>query len=252
MHLLHWVLAPSESLGSAFPAEWGAPPSVPPGFGSGVVSVLYSDIGEQFYKACGPAPGVDGWSLAPHVLTTWDLSTILKSAGQEAQGENGWTLLASPDVDEVVTRDSELIIEETSRAGFTFLPRKGLVDYQQKRAEWFMDEALKCYWGAESDTKAQDRPLALWTFEFLPQAPKTLLITRLRCPKERLATLIMQAAKYAKDFDVERIQVWNMPEELRQEAEKMGGESVPADEHLACMKWYGDGESTVEWLHNEK
>ena len=55
--LLHWALRP-RSRHDAFPtSQWGAPPDAGTlkklGLANAALSVLYSDVGPEFYRACG-------------------------------------------------------------------------------------------------------------------------------------------------------------------------------------------------------
>ena len=70
MSLLHWVLAPYSSL-PPFQEKWGSlPPSVA-SCGNASFSTLYSDIGPEFYRNCGPDEGSDGWVVREPVERTW-------------------------------------------------------------------------------------------------------------------------------------------------------------------------------------
>ncbi|KAJ2934544.1 hypothetical protein H1R20_g2579, partial [Candolleomyces eurysporus] len=266
MSLLHWVLGPASSFPSAFPEAWGQPPAVPEGFGSGIVSVLYSDLGPDFYKATGPAPGVDGWTGDPYTVSTWDVKAVLEKTKDEARRDQ-WTLLNKEQTKEWWNQDSELILQEVSSKpqsstsiAFTFLPRKGVAEFLQRRIEWFVNsmERPPPYYGAllsspsPSDGGPSSDAFASWAFELYPGSPKTLLITRLRCPKEELLrSLLGCIAEYAKDFGIERIQVWSLPGELKAAGEEIGGTTVHPEDHLPSAKWYGSG-PIAEWLYNEK
>ncbi|KAJ2934512.1 hypothetical protein H1R20_g2580, partial [Candolleomyces eurysporus] len=266
MSLLHWVLGPASSFPSAFPEVWGQPPAVPEGFGSGIVSVLYSDIGPTFYKASGPAPGVDGWTVDPYTVSTWDVKAVLERTKDEV-GKDQWTLLNKEQTKEWWNQDSELILREvpskpqsSTSIAFTFLPRKGVAEFLHRRIEWFVNsmERPPPYYGAllsapgPSDGEPSSDAFASWTFELYPGSPKTLLITRLRCPKEELLrSLLGRIAEYASDLEIERIQVRNLPGELNVAGEEIGGATVHPEDHLPSVKWYRSG-PIAEWLYNEK
>ncbi|KAJ2915050.1 hypothetical protein MD484_g5375, partial [Candolleomyces efflorescens] len=198
MSLLHWVLAPASSFPSGFPEAWGQPPTVPEGFGSGIVSVLYSDVGPKFYKASGPAPGVDGWRSVPYTATNWDVATILERTKDEAR-KGQWTMLTKEQTKDWWNKDSQLILQEApskpqppTLTAFTFLPRKGVAEFLQRRIEWFVNrlERPPPYYGAllssssPSDGEPSSDAFASWAFELYAGSPKTLLITRLRLCKE--------------------------------------------------------------------
>ena len=64
LRLLHYVLG-DRSLLPPFPAEWGAPPSPPDKrtVPSGIASILWSDVGSQFYGKCTIGPSSPGWIM---------------------------------------------------------------------------------------------------------------------------------------------------------------------------------------------
>lgn len=198
MRLLHWVIASPSAFPSPFPEAWGKAPAVPEGLGQGVVSVLYSDVGSQFYKACGPCPGADGWVAAPHIITTWSMETTLQESGP-ASTQDKWRLVGKDKLKEIIDGDSELIVEEAptlespdAQTAFTFLPRKGLAEYLYRKIDWYLDQMTDPpqQWGIESTAGYPGRnDFAIWTFELLPNSPKTLLITRLRCQKDALSEM---------------------------------------------------------------
>jgi hypothetical protein len=75
MRLLHWVLARPDARASQFPEAWGEAPASVEGFMNASVSVLYSDVGTDFYASCGFLPGThDGWTVAPRAATSWKVS----------------------------------------------------------------------------------------------------------------------------------------------------------------------------------
>ena len=88
MRLLHHVLARPEAL-PPFPEEWGAPP--PEGAPvRGVCSVLYSDVGPDFYAQAGPAPGKDGWLICGTMSSVWsDLDFILDNVPPPPEHQSG-------------------------------------------------------------------------------------------------------------------------------------------------------------------
>ena len=74
--LLHWVISgrTSEYNLPHFPVEWGAPPPEVAEVGNGVFSVLYSDVGEKFYKQAGPGmEKARGWEARGPISTVWEI-----------------------------------------------------------------------------------------------------------------------------------------------------------------------------------
>lgn len=93
MRLLHHVLAPSERL-PEFPETWGAPPQVQhSGLGDALFSVLYSDVGEEFYPKCGPIHGMSGWEIRDPWSVVWNANTSVQLSLGDADSEGEVTLL---------------------------------------------------------------------------------------------------------------------------------------------------------------
>ncbi|KAG1746774.1 uncharacterized protein EDB91DRAFT_1267561 [Suillus paluster] len=87
MSLLHWVNASRDHL-PKFPEAWGVPPEEVADSGDGLFSVLYSAIGEEFYRSAGPGGNEGGgWELRAPISTTWEVGT-------EEDDDEGWTWLA--------------------------------------------------------------------------------------------------------------------------------------------------------------
>ena len=265
MRLLHWVIGLQATLSpSKFPEEWGLPPPIPDGFGDATVSVLYSDVGPTFYKACGPFGGDHGWTVTRQEFTDLAVDTALtKAQGMDASGAGKWVFMPTSDLEEVWKADSEALSKESpanldasTQAAWTFLPRRGLGQFIQDRSKLAircMEKRPKFFGiklGGEGDAIL---PFASWTLEFTKNAPKTLLITRLRCSKELIQGMLVEVAQYAKEYGIERVQIWNCPEELLDEVRTLGATVQTAHEHLSSVKWYGEEDpSSVLWLHNEK
>lgn len=91
LQLLHYVLAPLEHL-PPFPAEWGSPPDVPPGFGDAEFSFLHSGIDGSFYTRCTQGSGAsaqDGWVPKPPHTRLWNVtpSPVLPPDGEVLDAE---------------------------------------------------------------------------------------------------------------------------------------------------------------------
>ncbi|KAG6832994.1 hypothetical protein H0H87_012580 [Tephrocybe sp. NHM501043] len=253
MRLLHWVLADTTLLPAEFPNEWGAPPTKVVHAGDGWFSVLWSDVGAEFYKRCGPTKDQDGWIVRSPVSTTWDV-------GQESTSTDGrdsdWTLLDEAGVSKLWENDAESIVQtlslaENHQACFAFLPYKGVAAFQYWRnmdilAKYFTPSIQ--HWGIIADPDT----FATWTFE-IRSLPKTLLITRLSCSPLDFEALWSRVMSIARKLGMEKVEMYNVPDNLHSIVTHLGGTSFEREEHLSAFKWYGAEESNkVAWLLNER
>lgn len=175
MRLLHWVLAPrtAPALPRTFPREWGAPPDAATLAALGVAnagfSVLYSDVGRAFYRACGPEPlslspgGVgNGWHVVGAQSTFWNLCDPNSEPEAEAEafaekkldrGEGAVpslriARLSEPDLAALYDHDArwmrdDLVRDRETRPGrtqFTFLPNGGVGVFVVRRTMDFTPE----------------------------------------------------------------------------------------------------------------
>ncbi|OBZ77486.1 hypothetical protein A0H81_02372 [Grifola frondosa] len=222
MCLLHWVLAPRSVLPFEFPATWGAPPdreiAARRGMGVAQFSVLYSDVGPDFYRACGPE------------------------------------------------RDSRT----GGRTSFTFLPDKGVGAFVVQRTMSFtpnLEPVLPSNtWGvlllpagasdlgaALAETSLHGLPsFVAWTLD-LRTSPRTLVVTRLRANTSTLPRLLNLMKDAARKADVEKIEIWYLPDKLQAVANEQGWKTAERLEHLSAVKWYGrKSEADIDWVFNEK
>ncbi|KAG6919530.1 hypothetical protein DXG01_005120 [Tephrocybe rancida] len=252
MRLLHWVIADASLLPAVFPDVWGAPPARVTHAGDGRFSVLWSDVGAEFYQRCGPTKDQDGWIVRDPVSTTWDVSQ--EGLSPEATNSD-WTSLDEAGVSKLWEDDanniaSTLSVPDTFKASFSFLPHKGVAAFQHWRNMDVLQRHVSPriqHWGiiANSDT------FATWTFE-VKSRPKTLLITRLKSCPEDFDKLFLKAMSTARIHGMEKIEVYNLPPNLQSASTRLGGVTVERKEHLSAFKWYGmQAPSEVAWVLNE-
>ncbi|TFK39381.1 hypothetical protein BDQ12DRAFT_704932 [Crucibulum laeve] len=268
MRLLHWIIASRDLLPSVFPEEWGAPPPATEGFGDGRFSVLWTDVGEKFYRGCGTLPGTsDGWTVAPYSTIVWDLHERRKSVHGPSLF---WSWLDEIAVSEHWKADSQMIQEDLLSTAkslsvsnehivFAFLPSKGLAEFPHKRAQLFWQKLSPStlHWGiALKDSEPAGKigkTFASWTLELYPGAPKTLFITRLRAQEHDFEDLMRAVIKYAEDIGMQSIEVWNLSSEFQNTAKHLGAKAVQRADTVPAFKWYGAESSyEVNWLANEK
>ncbi|KAF5383843.1 hypothetical protein D9615_003652 [Tricholomella constricta] len=261
MRLLHWVIADASRLPRAFPEEWGAPPVNVACAGDGLFSVLWSDVGTNFYSRCGPAADQEGWIVRDAVSTTWDVRHESPISDQDPA--SGWTWLDEPGVLDLWEKDANHIasilkLPDNFRVSFTFLPNRGVAAFQHRRNIHFLNQLVPRieHWGIMAEPRssgAMPAAFATWTFDARPPGPKTLLITRLDCRPDDFENLFAMVTTAAKRQGMEKIEIYNLPEQLQPAATKLGGTTGERDEHLSAFKWYGtEDPRQVAWLLNER
>lgn len=243
MRLLHWVMAPHSSL-PPFPKAWGAPPTAT---GSARFSVLYSDIGD-FYSLCGPREELgEGWTIRGAVGTVWKL----ESESTEDETPSEWVDISG--VTEMLEADTPLMKEDviksaksTGRTSFAFLPWDGVGVAQIHRVLLGPPIPPIDRWGVA--LKGDPGTFAVWTVDNV-----TLLIIRIRATRGTFPELLRKVFGVAREYGMQTVEVWNLPEELVEIAGRLGGKTGKRDEHLPAFQWYGDEKvEEIEWIFNEK
>jgi len=262
MRLLHWFLAPRTAFATGFPTAWGPPPDIShiPGAGTAQFSALYSDIGKDFYRACGPSDQIG------HGCNTTLVSTP----------SNDWLWLKENDVKSVWEHDTEWMRSDvvaraaaTGHTAFSFLPGAGVGAFTIQRSMSFTDGNVPVLptdiWGVAllpngpgniHDTLAQstETPLtyATWTLD-VRSSPRTLVVTRLRAAPQTLPRLLDRIVEAGRRDHIERLEIWGLPSGLQEAARAQGWTTEDRVEHLSAFKWYGpEPEEEIEWLFNER
>lgn len=270
MRLLHWVLANLRFReATIFPKAWGTPPEAPDNVGNAAFSVLYSDVGAQFYESCGPSISVGGgWSVKSPVSTLWRLKAqetheSLDLGGNMVIGE--WRMLRLEDLNHVWEKDAGAMRANlakrhtTGRSPFlcAFLPSQGVTAFQIQR---LVDTTARGNplpgdtWGIENIEDGAGGPVfASWTVELKGPGPKSLVVTRLRVRPDRFPDLLKLISAEARQFEAEVIEVWNLDTELVNLAHQLGGRTIMREEHLPSLAWYGpNATADVNWAYNER
>lgn len=256
MRLLHHVLA-SPSAVSPFPPEWGSPPDRPEWLEDGLLSVLYSDVGD-FYTHYGPTPHNPGWSPTERRSTIWK---IQDTASEPTPCPAA--LMNELELANLLRRDDDLIRweltqEDTSTARWTFLPGDGQMDFLIKRftgsRSWVAEARSEASFGAY--LPGDSLRYAAWTFEMRPE-PSRLIICRIRLGSEKGAeesfrTLVQAALSCARQIGVKQVEVWNLSDTLQKIASDFGAVTMERDDHWPCVAWYGPPDEAHEWVNNEK
>lgn len=276
MRLLHWVLAPRSAL-PPFPEAWGAPPDVPAELGvqNAQFSVLYSDVGKEFYRACGPTaePGY-GWLTRGAIESSWYAAKAPAGAPSGSTAPHIW--LSEDDAKHVWSLDVPLMNTDlakaaasTSHVAFSFLPHKGVGAFVVRRTMLFKEDRSHVLpfdtWGvlllpnsvvgmddAFADPDKQPT-YATWTLDSLHESERLLVVTRLRASKETLLAVLKLVVQFARRENISKIEIWGLEEELQAAAREVGWETVDRTEHFSAFKWYGkENEDDLLWMFNEK
>jgi len=257
MRLLHWVIASRANL-PKFPEAWGMPPEEVADAGKGLFSVLYSDVGEAFYRSAGPGGEGGGWEKRGEISTVWEV--------EEEGGDNeGWTWLTHDQLSGLWNRDAERIRKEIAsmptsdtsylaehpEAFVTYLPTDGVCAFHVPRSTYGTKFSVAGgFWGVQSSSDPST--YASWSVDMRPPPP-TLIVTRLCASEETFPGLIAKIKQAARQSGVGKVEIWNLRAGLRNVAEKTGGRTFMRNEHLPQIVWYGPGATeNVEWAYNEK
>ncbi|KAJ3558224.1 hypothetical protein NM688_g1052 [Phlebia brevispora] len=256
VRLVHWVLAPEGSISAQFPPAWGAPPVA--GMQDAVFSVLYSDIGDRFYRhngSCLPDSSL-GWVTTGSINTSWSVRDIPSDAAQ-------WKLLSKEDALAVWDEDARLMkndVAEKARDGAvvcSFVPNRGLGRFSIERIMLFKEGLTHALpletWGVQLIGSSMDAPLVFATWTLENSLSKTMVLTRLRATESTFRGLLARVMEFARQSGLETVETWNLPEELHAVAKELGGTTFKRKDHLSSIKWYGaEAEDEVQWLFNEK
>ncbi|KAG6836988.1 hypothetical protein H0H93_016692 [Arthromyces matolae] len=248
MRLVHWVIADASLLPPNFPHEWGAPPPRVAHAGDGWFSTLWSDIGPDFYRQCGPTKETEGWEVRSPLSTFWNVESITSTPGTAS-----WTLLDEFGNVKLWEDDTKNIMHTLSpvnghKVTFAILPSCGVAAFQHwrnidilKKSGFTLTEPLGIFGDAVT--------FATWTFDIMA---KTLLVTRLSSPTVKFANLLTAIALIAQKHGMERIEVYNLPDTLQSEASRLNATTVERKGHLSSFKWYGEeAYDQVAWVLNE-
>ncbi|KAH8835757.1 hypothetical protein DL96DRAFT_1702722 [Flagelloscypha sp. PMI_526] len=245
MHLLHWALAGntlSKKAAISYPLDlWGEPPNVP-SEGDGVVSVLFSDIGSEFYRVAGPTPSV----VSPPPLL------------------DEWTLVQDPlTLDGIWDREADRIrhyfssLSVDAIPAMSFLTDEGVARFQYAR---LVPEIFSIHprappdpnWGLISSTTSpgEEETFATWDIEL--KDPAKLVVTRFRCPSnnhQKFESLVYKLLDLAREYGFDEVEIWNLAPDLQG---VLNGKTIWRHDHLACMAVYRPDLKDAEWLFNEK
>jgi hypothetical protein len=263
MRLFHYVIA-DPSLLPPFPVDaWGAPPFIPPNanfpFGTAVASVLYSDVGSNLYRVCGPGIGMGAnnkaWLEHGPIGTIWPVDVGEEDLAAEIEWipEDGMTPIWELDA-AAMRSDIHTTSTDTHATTFHFLPNGGVAQFIFERNKHAVPDHLvgKLMWGVKlaADPDALCPPFATWALDPDRSSPSTLMITRLRASHSTLPILLSAAKSAARVLALEQVETWNLDPGLVPLASALGGKTDRREDHLPALAWYREGD--VVWEYNEK
>lgn len=217
----------------------------------GQVSFLYSDVGD-FYSRCGPP----GWTIMGQTTTTWTVGSLPVVDEPSQPADTTLQLIDESRFADIATRDSKLIQSELSALptiSFAAEPTPGTYHWSALRAQataTAYSVPVPTTWGFEltSPTNADYWSFLAFTYD---AAKRSIKILRIRSDVSSFLFLLQSLVKLAKEFNVETITGWNVPQDLLAGLEKeWQGETKDRDSSLPALAWYGAGPSP-EWRLNE-
>jgi len=259
MRLLHWVLASDSLKEEDFPKAWGSPPPKVQGAGDAKFSVLYSDVGPEFYRTCGPSEGKSGgWEVKGAMSTLWDVP-------DEAVPEDSRSWRDIQEEEELKVfweKDTQLMRQTLAArqpeagkvAAAFFFPHKGVAMFQVPRSKFHTQHLFTLdVWGTELEDPTQDLPTyATWAVD-LSYKPRRLLITRMSASSETFPVLLKKIFGVAKRAGLQKVEIWNLDKSLLNAAEALRGRTYERSEHISAFRWYGEEPtSDIQWAFNEK
>ncbi|CEL60486.1 hypothetical protein RSOLAG1IB_09679 [Rhizoctonia solani AG-1 IB] len=222
------------------------------------VSVLYSAVGD-YYARCAPSQGETGWTLQKTFVTTWSVSTIRIPSAKgdlpavELLSESDVEATLSSDDPEIPTDLLRLQKKDPTKTYFAFAPTAPLNAQPVMISKLAPGCPSNPSWGAKIPGTGD-----FMTWVFFHRPGLRLVATRLRASTESFSVLLDAAVRTARDTKSEHIEIWNVPEHLKEITQATGGETTERRDNLWAFKWYGQqsepkGENSgVVWALDER
>ncbi|KAG7390789.1 hypothetical protein PHYBOEH_006915 [Phytophthora boehmeriae] len=231
-----------------------------------LVSVLYSDIGPNFY-------GKLGWRAHPSRMATLDVAHPRNLEVGDSSSKDLSPLYLNDEFDALLKADNTKLVDELSsptlqgREAFVMLPTRDSTEWQFcmgvhfAEANKFDDLPSRC------GVKINDGTFIIWCHNYLKEP--TLFIVRARLPDtgdDAVAStrVMLQAAlEEARKFKLKKVAIWDPPSILLHEDVRHHFEIELIDREFslssALVFRHGDidikGDAAAplpNWLHNEK
>ncbi|KAK3706947.1 hypothetical protein LTR37_012446 [Vermiconidia calcicola] len=240
-------------------------------------SVLYSDIGKQFYAA-------RGWQAFPSAHVS------LPAVSSKADGLPSVHMLKSQDLAELCAIDEKLIRSRLSKSNagdrtpVALLPDTETMQWHHAREEFVGKELLGkqpvvkgaitgekgsrvwCYWTRvwtnpqeEGDNTLHILRLVVEDEAFSDLAPASAESTAKMKGSQTfkaIAALFAAAQTEAAQWGMHEVQIWNPTSTTLAAAQMLNGKAAVEhrqDESITSLRWYGKGSwENVDWVCNEK
>ncbi|GAB1527415.1 hypothetical protein RhiTH_010590 [Rhizoctonia solani] len=231
MSLLHSALAPHR-----YPNPLKAPVATER---ASTVSVLYSAVGD-YYARCVPSEGETGWTLQKSFVTTWPVSAIQVPAPKgnfppvEFLSESEVTATLDSDDSNIAGDLIELQKKDPTKTYFAFTTTSSLNAVSATISKLSPGCPSNSSWGAKIPGTSD-----FMTWAFFRRPGLTLAITRLRASTDSFPVLLDAALRTAQETKSEYIEIWNVPEHLKEMALATGGETIERPDNRSAFKWYG-------------
>ncbi|KAG8669051.1 hypothetical protein FPOAC2_08363 [Fusarium poae] len=229
-------------------------------------SVLWSDVGPDFYGALG-------WKAFRSTYLEFPVKDTLPPADPAVKP------LTLDDVLELAARDEEIVREKvassTSAVSAAVIPDADAIGWHMNRVDFMCNRIFSrkpairgaLYTPPEAPNS---RIWASWTCSFYggrDQPAKNIVrILRLTNEDENISddtlakgieAIAGLAQKEAKEWLCSKVELWNPEERVKRATESiqsLGAKYVVRDsEHLSSMNWFGkDPNQEVEWIANER
>jgi GNAT superfamily N-acetyltransferase len=206
-----------------------------------MASTLYSDIGPDFYARCKPfVDGFKGWEVDAPREVSWDVDG-LENAAEEG---NKAVEILEADIHNLARDDAAESLLALKGPALVFPLMGDDVVLLLARSKFY---ARAMYGRPEPrvfGVRLSSGSFVLWSFEY---GKRVLEILRLRCRSpEELVEILAAAAREAKRQGCERIDAWNVDEELL-----LGRKNEERTSSLPAIAWYGPGRERPRWIQNE-
>ncbi|KAH9824370.1 hypothetical protein DFH28DRAFT_945418 [Melampsora americana] len=252
MRLLHFQLASPEWL-----AKQSTIADPNPRFNNAILSVLYSDIGPEFYAKATPP----GWQVKESSQTVWRVDEMSVS---DKLARMNLKPIRLTDFKSIAKLDSIWLHQELSKktlkqsARFSFRPDGTDLEWLVTRSTFYANILRKSIipdlqtvdiWGYQN--QQEDSEFITW---FIDYPAKTLYLTRVKCQVENptfFKVIFNKVIELAKQQRCIMIKSWNIDPCLVNSLD-LPFQTQPRTSSLSAVAWYGKTVDHLEWIANEK
>ena len=259
LRLLHYHLADT-TIVPAFPSQWGAPPPLlPPALSSAlpkaIASILWTDVGSNFYSRCTVGPDRPGWVVHDHMCQ--ELVWKILPPSNEVN-ESPWELIYEGDLPKIAqmlsqaARDKLQVAAGSSRTLFQNDPiSRGTLSFVPIRGSYFETPSTAsepC--GARLKFSNGEEAIVLFTAHNVSIGQR-LLITYIHNLRPADADSLLRVLDgigskagrtegWVWDLDPssELAQAWR----ARPQRQVLAGRRAETNGHLLGVAWYGSDE----------